>query len=343
LVYDKQSNPFSMGIKCPGRVWKLQCDTESDRDEWVQALRTLLQDPLHTGYIPDCNAIGDASNHPVANGPMNGATASSNQNAKSSAMKSGSNSMKIRNEKDREQMKADAEMKYTQQLDIEKERILQLKAKTEELKTELTKIERQRDAQHTEHEQKVSALNKEIESLKSKNVEQDKEIKTKDALISKTQDAVKEMTAAINQLQRESEEQQQRIHALHDVLYKVQGESVLKLKYGKMSRKEVVFVSGINQLFYYDEGGNSKAEQKYIKVLSVQAKSETIKKNMDKHWFLVTGEKRVALFATDDAATQSKWVKFMKESLGSGATMHGKTPSMYNLANGDDDEKKGDE
>merc|ERR1712217_412812 len=213
-------------------------------------------------------------------------------------------------------------------------------AKTEELKTELTKIERQRDAQHTEHEEKVNTLNQEIESLKSKNEAQGKEIKSKEALISQTQDAVKEMTADINQLKKEAEEQQERIHAVHDVLYKVQGESVLKLKYGKMSRKEVVFVSGINQLFYYDEGGNSKAEQKYIKVLSVQAKSETIKKNMDKHWFLVTGEKRVALFATPDEATHAKWVKFMKESLGSGSSMHGKTPSILpaTYGNGDDDD-----
>merc|ERR1719361_601362 len=238
-----------------------------------------------------------------------------NKGGKSSTMKSDSNSMamKSRNEKDREQMKAEAEMKYTQQLDIERERILQLKAKTEELKTELTKIERQRDAQHTEHEEKVNALNQEIESLKTKNEAQSKEIKTKDALISKTRDAVKEMTAAIDQLQKESEEQQQRIYAVQDVLYKVQGDTVLKLKYGKQSKKEVVFVSGINKLFYYDEGGNSKAEQKYIQVLSVQAKSETIKKNMEKFWFLVTGEKRVALFATEDEAVQAKWVKFMKE------------------------------
>merc|ERR1712217_291496 len=213
-------------------------------------------------------------------------------------------------------------------------------AKTEELKTELTKIERQRDAQHTEHEEKVNSLNQEIESLKSKNDEQSKAIQSKDALIAKTQAAVKKMSADIEQLQRESVEQQERIHAVHSVLYKVQGDAVLKLKYGKQSKKEVVFVSGINQLFYYDEGGNSKAEQKYIKVLSVQAKSETIKKNMDKHWFLVTGEKRVALFATDDEKTQAKWVKFMKTSLGSGSSMHGKTPSILpaTYGNGDDDD-----
>ena len=53
LVYDKTSNPYSMGIKCPNRIWKLQCDTESERDEWVQALRDLLQDPQYTGYVGD--------------------------------------------------------------------------------------------------------------------------------------------------------------------------------------------------------------------------------------------------------------------------------------------------
>ena len=44
-----------MGIKTPSRIWKLQCDTETDRDEWVQALRNLLQNPQYTGYINDFN------------------------------------------------------------------------------------------------------------------------------------------------------------------------------------------------------------------------------------------------------------------------------------------------
>ena len=53
LVYDKTSNLCSMGIKTPTRIWKLKCNTESERDEWVQSLRNLLQNPQHTGYIND--------------------------------------------------------------------------------------------------------------------------------------------------------------------------------------------------------------------------------------------------------------------------------------------------
>jgi len=255
----------------------------------------------------------------------------------------------MRAEKDREQIKAEAELEYKQALDLQRESIVKWKEKTQELRADLTKIERQREQTDKEQEEKVNALNDEIESLKAQNAKQKKELGTKDMLITKTQDAVKEMKADIDRLQKESEEQSGRIQALSAVLYKTQGDSVLKLKYSKTSKKEVVFVSQINKLFYYDVGGGNKAEMKYISVLSVSDKSDTINKNMEMSWFLVTGEKRVALFAAEDEPTKKKWVKFMKESLGS-KMPKGPTPSTYQLpmvGNGttddDDDDRKEDE
>ena len=181
-------------------------------------------------------------------------------------------------------------------------------------------------------------MHQEIEALKMENAEKNELIQSKEALISETRGAVKELSGALGELQRDAEERAQRIHAVHDVLYKVQGDTVLKLKYGKMSRKVAVFVAGINQMFYYDESGNNKSEQKYIEILSVSADNSSIDKQMDKAWFLVTGRKRVALFAADDVSVRDKWVKFMRESLDSSSS---KSPKSGG-ANMDDDDKKED-
>ena len=76
-----------------------------------------------------------------------------------------------------------------------------------------------------------------------------KESGTKDMLINKSQDAVMEMKMDIDRLQRElSEEQSQRVQAVSAVLYKMQGDSRLKLKYKKTSKKEVVSVTQITRL-----------------------------------------------------------------------------------------------
>lgn len=53
LVYDESLNPFSFGISTPQRIWKIQCEKQSERDEWVVALRQLLQSEDSNAYIPD--------------------------------------------------------------------------------------------------------------------------------------------------------------------------------------------------------------------------------------------------------------------------------------------------
>merc|ERR1712087_134434 len=216
----------------------------------------------------------------------------------------------------KEQIKVEAEMEYKQQLDIQRENIVKWKLKIEELNQGISEIESQKKSADEDHQKEVAALKEEIESLKTQNTEQTQLLQTKEGLISETRGAVKELSAALRELQRDAKEQADRIHAVHDSLFKVQGDSVLKLKYGKMSRKSTVFVSGINQLFYYDDGGNSKSEPKYIEISSVSDVDPSIDKQMTKPWFLVTGKRRVALFAADNQSTKERWVKFIREALG---------------------------
>ena len=148
LVYDKQSNPYSMGIKCPSRVWKLQCDTESERDEWVSALRNLLQDPQHTGYIADYNPDskqpstsqpGPASSSQSSSG-NNGYAQQKEREQQLSALQARMKSMENRKDIDRQQIKAEAEMEYKQQLDIQRENIVKWKEKIEELNADISEV-----------------------------------------------------------------------------------------------------------------------------------------------------------------------------------------------------------
>ena len=157
--------------------------------------------------------------------------------------------MKVRNDKDRKQIKAEAEMEYKQHLDIQRETIVKWKEKTQELRADLIKIERRQEQTDIEQKEKVNALNDEIESLKAQNENLAKESGTKDMLIDKRQDAVIEMKMDVDRLQRElSEEQSQRVQAVSAVLYKMQSDPELKLKYKKTSKKEVVSVTQITRL-----------------------------------------------------------------------------------------------
>lgn len=149
LVYDKQSNPYSMGIKCPSRVWKLQCDTESERDEWVSALRNLLQDPQHTGYIADYNpdskqpaasSSSSSASAPSSSSGNNGYAQQKEREQQLSALQARMKSMENRKDIDRQQIKAEAEMEYKQQLDIQRENIVKWKEKIEELNADISEV-----------------------------------------------------------------------------------------------------------------------------------------------------------------------------------------------------------
>merc|ERR1712154_503910 len=111
-------------------------------------------------------------------------------------------------------------------------------------------------------------------------------------------------------------ERKNKSYAINDVLYKVQGDAVAKLKYNKMHKKNVICINKINHLFYYDADGKNKGEQKYIIVKDVEINNNSIQKQMTKPWFLIIGEKRTALFATDSSSVRDEWVSFIRKALG---------------------------
>ena len=66
--------------------------------------------------------------------------------------------MKVRNDKDRKQIKAEAEMEYKQHLDIQREPIVKWKEKTQELRADLIKIERRQEQTDIEQKEKRECI-----------------------------------------------------------------------------------------------------------------------------------------------------------------------------------------
>jgi len=339
LVYDKTSNPYSMGIKTPTRIWKLQCDTESERDQWVQSLRDLLQNPLYTGYITDYynynKMLSQKQQKKEKEPEMNGNIVHNeeimddlkNGSEQIEAMKKAQEkevrelqqrmkSLINKHNMDRGELKEEIAMQYKQQLDVQRETMLKWKEKIQELSDEIAMIEQQRKDADNEYKQKIDALEKEKNELNEINQEQKKAIDDKDDVITKIKGDVKEMGVKINKLESDAMERKNKSYAINDVLYKVQGDAVAKLKYNKMHKKNVICINKINHLFYYDADGKNKGEQKYIIVKDVEINNNSIQKQMTKPWFLIIGEKRTALFATDSSSVRDEWVSFIRKALG---------------------------
>merc|ERR1712228_987913 len=181
LVYDKTSNPYSMGIKCPNRIWKLQCDTESERDEWVQSLRNLLQNPEHTGYIGDYHE--NIKEKQAKSAEIAVEQKKEDENEKNDAigdqdsqiielqdrMKSLINKQNV----DREQLKDEIGIEYKQQLDLQRETMEKWKEKIQELSEEIVNIEQQRKDADAEHKAEINGLNEEIKECKEENEKND--------------------------------------------------------------------------------------------------------------------------------------------------------------------------
>merc|ERR1719461_1593157 len=179
---------------------------------------------------------------------------------------------------------------------------------------------------------KIDKLRKENAELKAANVELDgingglrSDMAAQSSIIYKHEQKIKSMTLRVVKLEKEvAAKKQSENDSVNDILYKVQGDNLKKLKYTKMCPKFVVFINNINHLFYYDQfGTNNKLEPKCIIVRDICISNALIGKEMDlrngKPWFLIIGIKRSALFVTESISTRNKWVDFITKSIGKSA------------------------
>merc|ERR1719225_2269225 len=128
---------------------------------------------------------------------------------------------------------------------------------------------------------------------------------------SKIQELSEEIVAIEQERKETDDVYKNNLISINDSFYKIQGDNIGKLKYGKMSKKFVIFTEKINHLFYYDESG-----PKFLIVQEVQMTNPNISKQMNLPWFMVVGRKRSALFAAESTAKRDKWVQFISKSLG---------------------------
>eukprot|EP01084_Bolivina_argentea_P061920 113192_1 len=158
---------------------------------------------------------------------------------------------------------------------------------------------------------------------------------------------LKEMDYKMSKLERETIEKEKEDNAkysnsIHDTLYKIPGDTVTKLKYSKQSAKYVIFINGINHLFYYEENNdnnknknkNNKSEPKCIVIRDINITNSSIKKHITKPWFLVIGTKRKALFITSTISLRNKWYNFICESLGKKHVINGHNKAQSTLSMG---------
>merc|ERR1719225_1668283 len=175
---------------------------------------------------------------------------------------------------------------------------------------------------YTQEKEKNEALLKEMSELRGSNNGQDAaNSKYKEQLDAQRKTMIKwkskiqelsEEIVAIEQERKETDDvYKNNLMSLNDSFYKIQGDNIGKLKYGKMSKKFVIFTEKINHLFYYDESG-----PKFIVVQEVSMTNPSIGKQMNLPWFMVVGRKRSALFAAESTAKRDKWVQFISKSLG---------------------------
>jgi len=220
---------------------------------------------------------------------------------------------------------------YKQELDLQRETMVKWKAKIQDLSKEIVSIEQERNVADQEYKGKMLKLKQEIQALDQTASTQRSVIDKKELTIRKTQGDIAEMVSAINVLKRQSSERRGKLQSVQDVLAKVPGDAVSKLKYGKESKKFAVYTNRINHLFYYDhaeEDAPSTATTmaaKFMVVRDISINHPAIGQQMNgKPWFLLIGETRCCLLVADSLQVRDKWVQFVKRSLGQRTDADGK-------------------
>jgi len=220
---------------------------------------------------------------------------------------------------------------YKAELEDQRATMIKWKSKIQELSKEIVNIEQERNIADQEYKNKMQKLKRDIASLDETTKTQKAIIQKKENTIRKTQGDIRDMVSAIGVLKKQSSQRKGKLLSISDVLAKVPGDSVSKLKYGKESQKMCVYTHRINHLFYYDHQEEdsltpksemkTKLDAKYIVVKDISVNHPAIGQQMNgKHWFLLIGDSRSALFVAESKEMRDKWVLFVKRSLGQRVT-----------------------
>jgi carbonic anhydrase len=222
-------------------------------------------------------------------------------------------------------------MEYKQELDLQRETMVKWKSKIQDLSKEIVNIEQERNIADQEYKNKMTKLKRDIAAMNETTKTQKAIIIKKEHTIRKTQGDIRDMVSAIGVLKKQSTQRKGKLLSISDLLSKVPGDAVSKLKYGKESQKMCVYTHRINHLFYYDHQEEdvltprgdlkTKLDAKYIVVRDISVNHPAIGQQMNgKPWFLLIGDSRSALFVAENKEMRDKWVLFVKRSLGQRVT-----------------------
>merc|ERR1719266_357256 len=220
---------------------------------------------------------------------------------------------------------------YKRELDMQRETMVRWKQKIQGLSKEIVNIEQERNIADQEYKNKMAKLKRDIANMNETTQQQKQIIQKKEHTIRKTQGDIRDMVSAIGVLKKQSSQRKGKLLSISDVLSKVPGDAVSKLKYGKESVKMCVYTHRINHLFYYDHQEEdsltpksemkTKLDAKYIVVKDISVNHPAIGQQMNgKHWFLLIGDSRSALFVAESKEMRDKWVLFVRRSLGQRVT-----------------------
>eukprot|EP01083_Nonionella_stella_P251601 867943_1 len=186
-----------------------------------------------------------------------------------------------------------------------------------------------------ELEREIELLRKNGKEIDSNSDQYRDQLDLQAATMIKWKERIESLSDEIENMNKERRETNNlyanKLITISDTLYKIHGDNTSNLKYNKQSRKIVIFTNKINHLFYYDEHG-----PKYIIVRDISTNNDLIEKQMNKYWFLVVGDKRSVLFATENKQIHERWVQFIKQSI----TLHTNTNQNNNNNNTENTENK---
>merc|ERR1719266_1541685 len=126
---------------------------------------------------------------------------------------------------------------YKRELDMQRETMVRWKQKIQGLSKEIVNIEQERNIADQEYKNKMAKLKRDIASMNETTQKQKQVIQKKEHTIRKTQGDIRDMVNAIGVLKKQSSQRKGKLLSISDVLSKVPGDSVSKLKYGRESMK----------------------------------------------------------------------------------------------------------
>ncbi|ETO31550.1 viral A-type inclusion protein [Reticulomyxa filosa] len=344
LIYEGSDTlQYAFGIKTPKRTWKLQCDNELDKAEWVSTLRKLLESEKN-GYVPEyTKSDKDSTALPVQQtvkienqqvepvilkknierfilfwihnwkkkkkpGPLKEQrqVATSQANNHLEKLQQELDKLQTTSDIEKNQIRSELTEYHKKQLEIQQEKILQFKEQIELITSEMAQLEMKRNEVDAEYEKKISELQSENERL-ADNLETTKQ--RLEAQLTLKMEIIEELEGRNEKLEATNEKLQQELEERKEISLCMEGE-LFK------------FIGDTEANLKLKKQPQKKTCGFHCQFQTYHVKVEVMDENVNNtigkeypHWFKVVGHDRIALFVTGDEKTKNQWIALFNKSL----------------------------